>query len=1293
MKNFSHINVKEAIREFYFMIFLLFISLTGFSQNVGINSTGAAPNSNAGLDVDFTNKGLLIPRLALTSTSSFAPLGAHVAGMIVYNTATAGDVVPGFYYNDGNKWLTGFPPGNTIGNMLYWNGSAWVLVPAGLPGQFLQVSGSNIPAWGGAANATLTTTAASLITGISATSGGNITNDGGSNVLTRGVCWRTTPGPTIADSKTTDGAGIGTFTSSLTGLLPVTTYYIRAYAMNSSVINYGNEISFTTLPVLPTLAATTAASAITGTTASSGGNVTSTGGATITERGICFSTSINPTTVNTKVIDPTPGLGSFVSNLTGLTGFTTYHIRAYAKNSVGTAYGTDVAFTTLRVPPTLVTNAAISITGATATSGGSMTWNGGGYSNYQDYGVEYSTSASFTTSIKVATSNTNGSVNIAVPIGPWVTNLTGLTSNTVYYIRSYLNLYPTGTGPWTYIYGNVLNFTTTGATAPIVASTTAITGLSANTANSGGAITSDGGSGITAKGVCWGTSPNPTLGVGNFTSNGTGTATFISNITGLTANTLYYARAYATNAIGTSYGPANVSFTTWIQAPYVLGENLGYGYCAYVASDGSGFIVSPDIPSTAGWGCNGVNVGTSAALGSGQANTNLILACSVGNTTAASIANDYAGGGFTDWYLPSSGEWGQINAHYSLLGFNWSYNNYYTSSEYGTNYNFAATYYNTGSYAYASGVNRVPGQYDYVNNLRVIRSFGPATLPLVTTDAISNIGGETATSGGNVTISSEAAIFDRGVCWSTTPGPSIADNKTNDGTGTGAFVSSMTGLTQGTLYYVRAYATNIAGTTYGNEQSFTTIIATAPIVSTAAITNISATGAASGGTIVSDGGAPISVSGICWNTSGTPTTVDNITTDGTATGTFASDAIGLSSSTTYFLRAYATNSISTSYGNEVTFTTTAPTIPIITTEPIIAQTDVSGTSGGTIVSDGGNTITVSGICWNATGSPSTADNFTTDGTSNGTFYSDATGLTAGTTYYIKAYATNGIGTAYGNEISFTPVPVGAPVITTDPIYSLVGAMAEGGGNLVTDGGNQITEWGLCWNTTANPTTASNKVTDTYFLQNPGAANFYANMTGLTVGTTYHVRAYATNSVATTYGADVSFTATAATLGQVLNTGWLYGVVYSVDGTGTHGLIAYYYSAGDYDWGCANSTTGATGTAVGDGVTNTTSILANIALNSCETVQGWGPGYLAPEALKLYTGPDWHFPSKDELGLLWANKSLDPALDIELTNAAAINSFWSSSEVNATHAWSFNGTTWVNTNLKTAVLTVWPVMSY
>ena len=107
------------------------------------------------------------------------------------------------------------------------------------------------------------------------------------------------------------------------------------------------------------------------------------------------------------------------------------------------------------------------------------------------------------------------------------------------------------------------------------------------------------------------------------------------------------------------------------------------------------------------------------------------------------------------------------------------------------------------------------------------------------------------------------AVTARGVCWSTTPNPTTANSFTSDGTGTGPYVSSLTGLTLGTTYYVRAYATNSAGTAYGNEIVFTTnlTVGTLPTITTFAITAITPTGASSGGDILSQGTAAISISG------------------------------------------------------------------------------------------------------------------------------------------------------------------------------------------------------------------------------------------------------------------------------------------------------------------------------------------------------------------------------------------------------------------------------------------------
>ena len=107
-------------------------------------------------------------------------------------------------------------------------------------------------------------------------------------------------------------------------------------------------------------------------------------------------------------------------------------------------------------------------------------------------------------------------------------------------------------------------------------------------------------------------------------------------------------------------------------------------------------------------------------------------------------------------------------------------------------------------------------------SVRCVLNEGSATFPVVTTNTVSDITSSTATCGGNVTSDGSAIVTERGVCWSTSQNPTISGSKTTNGSGTGSFTSSITGLSAGTTYYVRAYATNSAGTSYGNEVSFTT---------------------------------------------------------------------------------------------------------------------------------------------------------------------------------------------------------------------------------------------------------------------------------------------------------------------------------------------------------------------------------------------------------------------------------------------------------------------------------------
>ena len=293
------------------------------------------------------------------------------------------------------------------------------------------------------------------------------------------------------------------------------------------------------------------------------------------------------------------------------------------------------------------------------------------------------------------------------------------------------------------------------------------------------------------------------------------------------------------------------------------------------------------------------------------------------------------------------------------------------------------------------------------------------TPPVLTTTAVTAISYTTATSGGNVTNEGGAPIVSRGVCWNTSSNPTIANSMTLESGGLGAFTSNITQLTPNILYYVRAYALSIAGTGYGDQVSFTTTQVAVPVLTTTTITSVSQTAAVSGGNITADNGGSVTAKGVCWSIVTNPTTANNKTIDGTGIGAYTSLMTGLTVGTTFYVRAYATNSTGIAYGNQVSFTTSQIATASLTTTVIASILQTTAVSGGNITADNGGSVTARGVCWGTTTNPTTANNKTNDGTGIGSFVSNLSGLQPSTLYYVRSYATNSAGTAYGNEISFT----------------------------------------------------------------------------------------------------------------------------------------------------------------------------------------------------------------------------------------------------------------------------------
>ncbi len=808
---------------------------------------------------------------------------------------------------------------------------------------------------------TVTTGEVSNITRTSAQANGNVTSDGGAEVTRRGVCWSTAHEPSIGDDHADNGTGTGAYTVDITDLMPNTTYYVRAYAENVSGLSYGEEVEFTTAEDVSSPTVTTGA--VEGTTAH--GEVTSDGGAPVTERGICWGTEHSPTIEGTHATSGT-GTGSFSVELTGLTPGTTYYVRAYAKNSVGTSYGNEVSFSTTANMPTVTTDEVSNITQTTAQGGGNVTDDGG--ATVTERGICWGTGHNPTTGGSHATSGQG--------TGAFVYNMTGLTQNTKYYVRAYA-VNSQGTS-----YGEEVSFTTSQNVSAPTVTTGEVTDITQTSAKCSGNVTADGGAAVTERGICWSTSHNPTTS-GSHATSGTGTGTFTCNMTGLTAGTIYYVRAYAKNSQGISYG-SEVSFSTTANMPTVTTAQV------------------TNITQTTATG--GGNV--TATGGANVTERGICWSTSHNPTTNSSHSSNGTGPG--------------------------SYTCNMTGLTPNTTYYVRAYAKNSVGTAYGSEVSFTTTQN--------------VTVPTVTTNTVTNITQTTATCGGNVTNSGGATVTARGVCWSTSQNPTVNNSHTTDGSGTGSFTSSITGLAPNTTYYVRAYATNSQGTAYGTQRTFTTTQSiSTPTVTTAQVTNITQTTATGGGNVTATGGASVTDRGICWSTSHNPTISGSHASGGAGTGSFTTNMTGLTANTTYYVRAYATNSAGTAYGSEVSFTTLQNvTVPTVTTNQVTNITQTTATGGGNVTSAGGGTVTARGVCWSTSHNPTTSSSHTTDGSGTGSFTSSLTNLTPNTTYYVRAYATNSAGTAYGSEVSFITSQIPAYTISVSANPTNGGTVSGGG---------------------------------------------------------------------------------------------------------------------------------------------------------------------------------------------------------------------------------------------------------
>ena len=200
----------------------------------------------------------------------------------------------------------------------------------------------------------------------------------------------------------------------------------------------------------------------------------------------------------------------------------------------------------------------------------------------------------------------------------------------------------------------------------------------------------------------------------------------------------------------------------------------------------------------------------------------------------------------------------------------------------------------------------------------------PVEIPMLGDLSISDIAANSAVITGSIECDGGTVLSDLGIVWNSTGNPSLEshEGKRSASLHEGIFTITLTELSPGTIYYVRGYATNSEGTAYCDQLKFTTSGELAA-VTTSKVNEITASSAVSGGEVTDEGGLEVTVRGVVWSTSENPDTEDNegITEDGSGPGVFASELTGLSPETTYYVRAYATNSAGTTYGEQESFET------------------------------------------------------------------------------------------------------------------------------------------------------------------------------------------------------------------------------------------------------------------------------------------------------------------------------------------------------------------------------------
>ncbi|MBN1182448.1 MAG: hypothetical protein JXB49_09195 [Bacteroidales bacterium] len=371
--------------------------------------------------------------------------------------------------------------------------------------------------------------------------------------------------------------------------------------------------------------------------------------------------------------------------------------------------------------------------------------------------------------------------------------------------------------------------------------------------------------------------------------------------------------------------------------------------------------------------------------------------------------------------------------------------------------------------------------------------------------------------------SGELSIVRKGACWDETSNPDVSDSVCENETAESGFWCKITGLNPGTSYYIRAFAENDSGVGYGNELVFSTLSdVNLPVVKINLIDYMSPDAVNIEGEVVSDGGVTVFDRGFCLDTLTNPDINGNMVyhASGSGISVFSKFITGLTPNTTYYVRAFAINNAGVSYSEDTSFITEPiKTIPTLSTIAIDSATCTELFVSYEVTDNGFDTVLSRGVCWSTTPNPTILNSKTNDGGGLGSFVSYIGGLNDLTTYSIRAYATNNIGTAYGNQFSITTeickFPPSVMIVGVNDVTSESGIVECW---VVNDGNDPVVERGLCWDTLNDPGLNNNVV-----LAGNDTGHFDVVLSGLEPFTKYYSKAYAINGIDTSFSSEFIFT--------------------------------------------------------------------------------------------------------------------------------------------------------------------------